>query len=69
MKLTKELKEQIDSYDVYTLLYKVRFAPIGDPMMQDESGKYWIKRLAEKRDENNAAYVQASKTMGWDKRG
>lgn len=65
MDLTPELKAEIDSHDVYTLLRCVRFAPIGDQMFQGESGEYWMKRLAEVRRQDNEAYVRASKQMGW----
>jgi hypothetical protein len=65
VRLTPEIKARIDSLDVYDLLERARRAPIGDPMFQDEVGEYWMKRLAEKRNENNAAYVAASKAIGW----
>lgn len=67
MKLTPELKAEIDSKSIYELLYRVRFSPLGDEMMQDESGKYWLKRMDEKRREDNDAYVAASKEMGWER--
>ena len=65
MKLTDERKAHIDGLSVYSLLHKNRFAPAGDPWFEGETGEYWLKRLAEKRDEDNGAYVSASKTMGW----
>jgi hypothetical protein len=68
MQLTEENKRHIDSLDVYQLLYKNRFAPIGDPWFQGETGEYWIKRLAQKRDEDHGAFVAASKDMGWERR-
>lgn len=64
MKLTPELKARIDSLSVFDLLERVRRAPIGDPTFQGEVGEYWLKRLAEKRSEDNAAYVAASKAIG-----
>jgi hypothetical protein len=64
--MTQETKDHIDSLSVCELLRKVRFAPAGDPLMQGEVGAYWLARLAEKRAENNAAYVQASKQLGWE---
>jgi len=64
--MTQETKDHIDSLSVCELLRKVRFAPLGDPLMQGEVGDYWLARLAEKRAENNAAYVQASKQLGWE---
>jgi hypothetical protein len=67
MNLTPENKAIIDAYSVEELLRHNRFAPIGDPWFQDETGDYWLRRLAQKRDEDNAAYVQASKRIGWDR--
>ncbi len=67
MELTDELKAKIDSYSVYTLLQKVRFAPIGDPLMCGEVGDYWMNRLATLRNQDNDAYVKASKDIGWER--
>jgi len=67
MKLTPELKAQIDSKSIYALLHGVRFTPSGSEMFQDESGEYWLKRLAELRDRDNDAFVRASKDMGWER--
>ena len=67
MKLTSELKAEIDGKSVYDLLHRVRFGPIGDTMFQDESAAYWLKRLSELRAENPDAFVAASKAMGWEK--
>ena len=44
MKLTEENKNYIDSLSYESLLHKWRFAPIGDPMFQDETGKYFTQR-------------------------
>lgn len=65
MKLTPENKAIIDGKNIEQLLQKVRFAPIGDPWFQDETGDYWLKRMAELRDANPGAYVAASKNIGW----
>lgn len=65
MKLTPERKAKIDAKIVQELLIGVRFAPIGDPWFQDETGYYWLKRLAELHSADPAAYVNASKTIGW----
>lgn len=65
MELTPELKQEIDNMDVEQLLYKWRFAKTGDPIMQDESGTYWGKRMAELRSQDNDAWVRASKNIGW----
>lgn len=67
MKLTPENKAVIDGKTVMQLLGGVRFAPIGDPWFQDETGDYWLKRLAELRSQDNGAYVSESKNLGWEK--
>lgn len=63
MDLTPELKAEIDSYNVYTLLERWRFAPVGDPIFQGESGEYWQKRLMEEKNRNHAAFVLVSKQL------
>lgn len=68
MDLTKENKEYIDSLDVEQLLDRVRFAPVGDKWFMGETGPYWLKRLGELRDQDNDAYVAASKRIGWERR-
>mgnify|MGYP001243136636 CR=1 FL=1 len=65
MDLTPENKAHIDSLTHYQLLSKTRFAPAGDPWFQGETGNYWEKRRAEKRDENPGQAVRDSKDMGW----
>ena len=67
MKLTPELKNQIDAMTMYTLLYKNRFAPSGDPLFEGESGEYFLRKLSEKREADSDAFVSASKSMGWTK--
>lgn len=63
-KLTEQLKASIDSMGYEQLLTRWRFAKIGDPIMQDESGVYWGKRMAVLRDKHpNPA--QVSKDVGW----
>ncbi len=65
MDLSDANKTHIDSLGVYDLLYKVRFASIGDEWFQGETGEYWVKRLSEVRAQDNDVYVRASKDMGW----
>jgi len=65
MDLTKELKATIDSKSYESLLFKWRFAPVGDPMFQGESGEYWKQRLSRLKDEYPAGAVVASKKVGW----
>lgn len=68
MKLTDELKTQIDNKTYEQLLSKWRNAPIGDPIFMDESGEYWGKRMAELRSQpgGDIRHTAASKQIGWD---
>jgi hypothetical protein len=66
MKLTPENKDHIDSLSYEQLLSRWRFAPIGDPWFQGETGDYCGKRMSELRN-NEADHVQASKNIGWDR--
>lgn len=68
MDMTQELKAQIDAKSYEQLLSRWRNAPVGDPMFQGESGKYWAERMSELRSEpgGNSRHVAASKSIGWD---
>ena len=67
MKLTEELKKQIDAKSYEQLLSRWRNGPIGDPMFQDESGEYWGKRMSELRSQpgGDQRHTAASKSIGW----
>ncbi len=65
MELTKERKAKIDSKDHYQLLQGWRFASIGDPMFQGDSGDYWGKRMAELKAKNPAQAVANSKDLSF----
>lgn len=65
MDLTPEVKAEIDDRSHYELLSRWRFAKSGDTMFQGESGKYWGKRMAEKKEENPGQAVADSKALGW----
>jgi len=65
MDLNKENKAFIENLDIEQLLYKVRYAKIGDKWMQGQTGKFWMDRLATLRNKDNEAYVRASKDIGW----
>ena len=65
MNLTPENKAHIDAMSHYGLLQDWRFSPAGNPWFQGETGEYWGKRMAEKRNENPGQAVQNSKDMGW----
>lgn len=66
MNLTPENKAHIDSLSYEQLLSRWRFAPLGDPWFQGETGDYWSKRMKELR-EAGTDHVQVSKNIGWKK--
>lgn len=56
----------IDNASYEQLLQKNRFAPIGDLMMQGETGDYFIEMLRKRKAEvGHEAAVEASKRIGW----
>lgn len=65
LSLSSKDKSYIDSLSIFGLLYVVRFAPVGDPRMSGKRGDYWLERLGKLRAQDEAAYVRASKDMGW----
>ena len=65
MDLTEENKKHIDNMSYEELLRRWRFAPVGDPWFQGETGKYWGDRMAELRKTSD--HVGASKRIGWEK--
>lgn len=67
MKLTDELKADIDAKTYVSLLRTWRFAPSGDEMFQGESGDYWAKRMKELRSQpgGDEMHTRASKSIGW----
>jgi hypothetical protein len=65
MDLTPEVKQKIDAMNICELLSKWRFAPVGDPIFQGETGAYWGRRLAELREQDFHLYTRASKELGW----
>lgn len=67
--LTPERKAVIDSYSYEQLLRRWRFAPVGDPWFQGETGNYWGDRMAFLRDQDKAMHVAVSKQIGWERDG
>lgn len=67
MKLTQENKDHIDGLSLTELLRKWRHAPIGDPWIEGETGKYWGERMHALRSEpgGDEAWTRASKSIGW----
>jgi len=66
MDLTPENKQHIDNLSYEQLLRHNRYAPVGDPWFQGETGSYWSKRMAELRAADPGGAVAASKRIGWD---
>lgn len=69
MDLTNENKSYIDNLSYEQLLSKWRFAPVGDPWFQGETGDYWGERMKELRSQPGGTqkHVSASKRIGWSK--
>lgn len=67
MELTEERNQYIDSLDIYQVLEKVRYGRIGDEWMTGQTGERWMKRMSELREQDPGAYVQASKSLGWER--
>ncbi len=65
MNLTPENKNYIDNLSYCQLLEHWRFAPIGDKWFQGETGDYWVKIMAEKKENSN--HIAVSKIIGWDR--
>jgi hypothetical protein len=67
MKLTEEVKSNIDKMTYQQMLSQWRFAPSGTPMFQDESGKYFAEVMSKKKNElTHEEQVTTSKSLGWD---
>lgn len=61
-----KMKAWIDQAGYEQLLGKWRSAPVGSPWFQGEVGDYYVKKMAEKREQiGDAAHVSASKSLGW----
>ena len=65
--MNEKTRKYIDGLTLDQLLSKWRFAPIGDPMLQGETGDYFSKVMSEKRKAaGDGAWTAASKSVGWD---
>jgi len=61
--MNEKIKNWIDNASYHELLSRWRFAPIGDPLFQGETGKYYSKVMFEKKQ--TVDHVQVSKDVGW----
>jgi len=66
--MTEDQKRWIDGATYGQLLRRWRFAPVGDPFFQGDTGDYYAEALRRKKEEvGDDAAVSASKSIGWDK--
>ena len=63
--MTPEQKKWIDEASYEDLLRKWRFASVGEPMFQGDTGKYYSKVMNEQRSADPGGHVRASKSIGW----
>ncbi|MGD9697493.1 hypothetical protein [Acinetobacter sp.] len=64
--ITEETKKRIDDMDYETMLSLWRFSPAGHPMFQGETGDYFAKVMAKKREQiGNDEHARTSKRIGW----
>ena len=62
--MTNEEKDWIDNATYDELLSKWRFAKVGDPLFQSETGVYYGEVMAEKKKQCYDP-VKVSKRVGW----
>ena len=63
--MTTEQKSWIDAASYEELLRKWRFAPVGEPLLQGDTGDYYQTVMNEKKHADQAEAVAASKRIGW----
>jgi hypothetical protein len=65
--IDESTKKMIDSMNYEHMLRLWRFASMGDPLFQGETGKYFAEVMKKRRSEiSNSEQVRASKTIGWE---
>ena len=65
--MTTEQKSWIDNASYYALLSKWRFAPVGDPMFQGDTGAYYAEVMKKRREGvGGQGHTQTSKAIGWE---
>ncbi len=64
--MTDKQKAWIDNATYRQLFSHWRFAPVGDPMFQGDTGDYYIKAMKEKRP-SDQEHSQISKDLGWER--
>jgi hypothetical protein len=64
--MTQETKDYIDSLSYYEMLRQWRFGSSDNTLFHGESGKYFAKRMGEKKNElSHDEQVATSKSIGW----
>lgn len=64
--MTPEQKKTIDEMSYTQMLSLWRFAPVGHPMFEGDTGEYFSKVMKEKKEKVGAAgHTAASKLIGW----
>lgn len=64
--MNQRTRDYIDGLAYEEMLRKVRYAPVGDPMFQGETGEYFLKVMSEKRDRlATGEHTAISKRIGW----
>jgi hypothetical protein len=59
--MTEEQKKRIDSMSQFELCRVWRFAPVGESLLQGDTGDYFAKKLKEK----GGMTPEISKQLGW----
>ncbi len=64
--MTPDQKEWIDNANYEALLRRNRFAPLGDPIFQGDTGAYFLEVMSHKKALlSNENQVATSKRIGW----
>ena len=65
MNLTQVVKDQIDNTPYFQLLNEWLNAPVGEPILQGDSGEYWRTRMQMLRHEpgGHERHIAASKAL------
>lgn len=64
--MTEQQKQWIDSSSYEQLLRRWRESPIGSDWFHGDTGEYYSKVMAEKREKvGNDEHVRVSKSIGW----
>jgi len=66
MKITEQLKQEIDNMSYESMLSMWRFSPIGTPIFEGETGTYFSEIMRKKESElKPGEKAEISKNIGW----